>query len=151
LLSYDNYLFDFHNNFDYTYQYSAGSDEQKYDILPSMPMATKVEIEQFLNEFKKVWKGFVIPRPENENTLLKLGTTPYQRANEVRNLTYKNYFRGPTPEHTGNPGEWWEFGKMVKGEEIYIKLQIFETKTKRKKKGKCLSFHISDRLIKYPF
>ncbi len=116
-----------------------------------MSGAKKADIEQFLKEFKAVWRGFVIPRPENEKTLLKLCITPYQRINEIRNLTYKNYFRGPTPEHDRGMGEWWEFGMMVKGEEIYIKLQMFITKTLKKKKGKCLSFHISDRPIKYPF
>jgi len=116
-----------------------------------MPGTKRADIEQFLKEFKAVWKGLVIPRPENDKTLLELGLTPYHRANEIRKLTYKIFFRGPTPEHSGNQREWWEFGMIVKGKEIYIKLQTYKTKTENKKKGKCLSFHISDRPIKYPF
>jgi len=56
-----------------------------------MPGTKRADIEQFLKEFKAVWKGLVIPRPENDKTLLELGLTPYHRANEIRKLTYKKF------------------------------------------------------------
>lgn len=85
----------------------------------------------------------------NDDTLTTLQITPYQRADEIRKLTYKNYFRGPSPDHADPSKTWWEFGTVVKGYEIYIKLQIYEISGK--KRGKCLSFHIASWSIKYPF
>jgi hypothetical protein len=63
-----------------------------------VPSPTKSEIEQFLKQFKKVWDGTVIDRinEKNDDTLTILGITPNQRADEIRKLTYKNYFKRNT-------------------------------------------------------
>lgn len=116
-----------------------------------MAGAKKSEIEQFLKEFKQVWDGTVIDRinQKNDETLTILGITPNQRADEIRKLTYKDYFRGPAPDHSGSSGNIWEFGKKIKKHEIYIKLKIYEIC--RKKRGKCISFHIAERPINYPY
>lgn len=116
-----------------------------------MAGAKKAEIEKFLKEFKRVWDGRVIDRLNDKNdiTLTVLGITPNQRADEIRKLSYKNYFNGPSPDRAGKPGDWWEFGKRVKRKEVYIKLKIY--KINGKKRAKCMSFHIAERPIKYPF
>lgn len=113
--------------------------------------AKKAEIEKFLKEFNRVWDGSVIDRLNDKNNiaLTVLGITPNHRADEIRSLTYKNYFNGPSPDHAGKPGDWWEFGKSVNQKEIYIKLKIY--KIDRKKRAKCKSFHIAERPIKYPY
>jgi len=116
-------------------------------------VASKNEIEQFLKEFKRCSQIHVIDERQdgkNDETLAILGILPKQRLEEIKSLRYKNYFRGPIPDH-GNPSEYvWEFGKRVKGREIYIKLKIFVT-TGGSKHGKCLSFHIAERPINYKF
>jgi hypothetical protein len=111
----------------------------------------KAEIQKFLKEFNRVWDGTVIERlnTKNDNTLLKLGITPIQRANEVRKLTYKNYFNGPSADRSGRSGDIWEFGTRVKKEEIYIKLKIYQIQGNNR--AKCISFHIAEKVIKYPF
>ncbi len=115
-----------------------------------MPKPKKSDIEDFLKEFKQAWNGTVIDRHNtaNDDTLTTLQITPYQRADEIRKLTYKDYFRGPTPDHAAPSEQIWEFGTTVKGHEIYIKLKIYEINGN--KRGKCLSFHIASWSIRYP-
>lgn len=116
-------------------------------------MANKNEIEQFLREFKHCIQIHVIDERQdgsNEATLAILGITPKQRLEEIKALNYKNYFRGPTPDHRNPSDNIWEFGKRVKGREIYIKLKVY-TSTSGSKYGKCLSFHIADSPISYKF
>jgi glycerophosphoryl diester phosphodiesterase len=106
------------------------------------------EVEQFLKNFKASWDGNVVPRTDskNDDTLTILGITPKHRMEEVKRLRYVDYFRGPSPDHDGEPGkEWWEFGLRVKGHEIYIKIRI------GKYGAKCMSFHIAEEKITYPF
>jgi len=111
------------------------------------------EIEQFLKIFKSCWDGNVVPRldEKNDETLTILGITPKHRAEEIKKLRYTDYFNGPSPDHDGDPDkEWWEFGLRVKGHKIYIKIRIY-----KKEKGgygaKCMSFHIAEEKITYPF
>lgn len=111
------------------------------------------EIEQFLEIFKSCWDGQVVPRIDdrNDETLARLCITPRHRLREVRNLCVEDYYRGPSPDHDGDPNkEWWEFGRLVEGEEIYIKIRIYRT-SNNKLAGKCMSFHIADKKITYPY
>jgi len=82
---------------------------------------------------------------------LSLGITPRHRAEEVKRLHYTDYFRGPSPDYDGIAGkEWWEFGLRVKGHEIYIKIRIYK-RERGSYGGKCMSFHIAEEKITYPF
>ncbi|NCO68536.1 MAG: toxin [Nitrospirae bacterium CG_4_10_14_3_um_filter_44_29] len=111
------------------------------------------EIEQFLENFKSCWDGNVVPRldEKNDETLSSLGITPRHRAEEVKRLHYTDYFRGPSPDYDGIAGkEWWEFGLRVKGHEIYIKIRIYK-RERGSYGGKCMSFHIAEEKITYPF
>lgn len=106
------------------------------------------EIEQFLKIFKASWDGKVVPRLDyrNDDTLAILGITPKHRMEEVKRLRYIDYFRGPSPDHDGDPDkEWWEFGLRVKDHEIYIKIRIGNYG------AKCMSFHTAEEKITYPF
>ena len=116
-----------------------------------MPGTKRADVEHFLREFKRIWDGTVIDRlnEDNEDTLAILGITPNQRADEVRKLTYKHYFRGPNPDHSKLSGHIWEFGARVRKREIYIKLKIYTIK--RKSRAKCISFHIAKKPIQYQF
>lgn len=118
-----------------------------------MKPPTKEDIEAFLKEFSDCWGGTVVNRQDtrNDETLDKLGLTPVQRAKEVRKLGFRDYFRGPSPDHKEPNHEWWEFGRMIDGEEVYIKIKVY-TSDSGKKLGKCMSFHFPDegKPITYP-
>lgn len=114
-------------------------------------MADRWQVELFLREFFGRWPpaSKVIPREKNNNALLELGLIPKIRQEEIFSLTYKDYVGGPK-EDKDEPGEVWEFGKMVEGTEIYIKLKLFITES-GKNSAKCLSFHKAERPLTYPF
>jgi hypothetical protein len=115
--------------------------------------AGKEEIEQFLRIFKSCWNGKVVPRSDsrNDDTLAILGIVPKHRTEEVKKLRYDDYYRGPSPDHDGDSTkEWWEFGRWIDGYEIYIKIRVYKNKHGQYE-AKCMSFHIADRTITYPF
>ncbi len=121
-------------------------------IVSNVSLATKEEIENFLHEFRRCWDGNIVPRMniKNEQTLYELGLTIRQRAEEVRQLTYKDYFNGPSVDHRTENEEWWEFGKMVYNQEVYIKIKVY-TSDSGKRIGKCMSFHFPKNPINYPY
>jgi hypothetical protein len=112
----------------------------------------QADIEGFLKEFKRCWDGKVIDRvnQKNEDTLVVLGITPQHRAEEVRKLKYTDFFRGPSPDHLIPGHEWWEFGLRIKKQEIYIKIKVYNSDS-GKKMGKCMSFHLAEEKITYPY
>lgn len=117
-----------------------------------MQTPSKDDIEKYLIEFKKSWDGRVLDERQdgkNDETLAILGITPKHRAEIIRGLTYEDYYRGPSPDHSKPSEEIWEFGKRVKQDNVYIKLKIYEINNR--KKGKCLSFHIAEKPIINPF
>jgi len=116
-------------------------------------LPSKEEIEQFLKIFKSYWDGTVIPRadPKNDETLAMLGITPKHRMEEVKCLHYEDYYDGPSPDYDERfSKEWWEFGRRIKKHEIYIKICIYKN-PKGKYKAECMSFHIAEGNITYPF
>lgn len=118
-----------------------------------MSKVSKEDVEQFLKEFKRCWNGWVVDERKDEKndwTLTMLGITPKHREEEIKALKVTDFYRGPNPDHDFPAHDIWEFGKKVNGEEIYIKVKIFKTLTGRQS-GKCLSFHIAEKPITYPF
>ncbi len=124
------------------------------DILCLVKLPTKDEIEAFLKEFSNCWDGTVVNRqdPRNDKTLDKLGLTPVQRAKEVRKLGFRDYFRGPSPDHKEPTHELWEFGRMIDDEEVYIKIKVYISDS-GKKYAKCISCHFPDegKPLTYPY
>ena len=116
-----------------------------------MSQSTKEEVEYFLNKFfakLSVYDIFFKNREKNFNTLLELEITASQRLEYIKKLTVKNYFRGPIqdafdPKSPPN----WEFGMNIKGKEIYIKVNM----GKPQKRVMCISFHIAEFDINYPY
>jgi hypothetical protein len=111
----------------------------------------KAEIEQVLKDFKRHWDGRVLNRKssDNEDTLTALQIMPQHRAEEIRKLKYSDYYRGPSPDFDYPTHDVWEFGRRVKGQEVYIKLKVYLENGK--KKAKCFSFHFPKHKITYPF
>lgn len=112
----------------------------------------QISVAQFLREVKEListGRNFIfVPRPENNNTLLKLGLTWTVFIMELIGLSVVDYCSGPDPD-LDRPGDVWMFGKEINGHEVYIKLKIFYLGPE--KYAKCISFHEAEQPNKYPF
>ena len=114
-------------------------------------MVTIEEVKTFLEQFNIKAQVFGIlfrdDRPKNRETLLQLEITHLQREMIVKSLQVKDYVEGPVIDELNKKGEMWVFGKDVKGCEVYIKITLgYEN-------GQtiCISFHIADHPLEYPF
>ena len=115
-----------------------------------MLQITKQEVESFLCDFiakLRIYDIFFLNRKKNEETLFQLEINASDQIEFLKSLTTENYFKGPTkdafdPESPPN----WEFGKIIKGHEIYIKINL----GKSNKRVMCISFHIAEHEMNYP-
>lgn len=114
-------------------------------------MITVEEVKEFLNQFNIKAQIFGIQfrndRKKNRETLLLLDISPLQRELIVKNLQVQDYVEGPVIDVLNKEGELWVFGKDVKGREVYIKITLgYEN-------GQtiCISFHIAEHPLSYPF
>lgn len=117
-----------------------------------MAQATREEVASFLKEFKETavrYGGvFFVSRREYDETRKELEINKLGVEHEIYNLTTNHYSSGPDTDY-GGQGEVWVFGKEIRGREVYIKLKVSAADIG--KIAKCLSFHIADRPIKYPY
>ncbi len=87
---------------------------------------------------------------ERVNTLSTVGTlgiTLGQAKECVLGLTEEDYYRGPIPDKSHRGGEYWEFGVVVQGREVFIKLKVDTVN----RVPVCFSFHFPDLPIVYPY
>ena len=108
------------------------------------------KVTLFLSQFKEfAQKNFSFAeRDKSLDTIARLGITIHQAKDEVLGLTYEDYYRGPIPDTDSKKGgEYWEFGKLICGQEIFIKLKTVSEYGA----AICFSFHIPERQIEYPF
>lgn len=112
-------------------------------------MAAPEEITDFLKKFKIVLlSGFIfIPRKKNLDTISLLGIKISYVKTLFAQLTYKDYINGPEKDKDRHGNLIWEFGIHIQGKEIYIKLSDDFSFNR----AKCISFHIADYPIKYPY
>lgn len=90
------------------------------------------------------WGG----RQKNMNTLAELEISASQMKEEVLSLGVTNYKSGPLKDNAGyHNTDMWEFGKKIKGKEVYIKITPGEYNASTL----CISFHIAEHKISYPF
>lgn len=115
---------------------------------------TKEEVETFLKDFKQKMAArvggysviFYRERPKNLQTQLDLELREFEKERYLSELTVEDFYNGPTKDVDGGP-DLWEFGKTVKNKEMYIKISIGNLN----KPARCISFHLPEREIKYPF
>ena len=110
---------------------------------------TENDVEKYLNDLKqkiKIYDIVIYDRIKNRQTLAELELVRSNCSEYINDLTCENYFRGPTADRE-NEGEYWEFGTMIKGNEIYIKINYGKTN----KPVILISFHFAEFEIKYPF
>ena len=78
--------------------------------------------------------------------LTRLGISITEAVQIVKELSIENYYRGPTCDHRYADQEIYEFGKIIDGIEIYIKLTV-----RRKNDLFIMSFHEAKKPINYRF
>lgn len=114
-------------------------------------MATKTQVEQFLNHLRDKIRFFDVafrPRDKNTNALTQVDILPIDRINYLLSLTAADYYSGPNKD-TYDPGkpDYYEFGLDIKGTEVYIKISLGLIN----KRADCMSFHAAEFPITYPF
>lgn len=114
-------------------------------------MATREEVEKFLNQFCEKLKIYDIifrdDRGKNMQALAELDITPNYRLEVIKSLTVDDYSEGPIINTLNQFGDLWVFGKDVKGNEVYIKISLGFPNNKTI----CISFHKAEHKMNYPF
>jgi hypothetical protein len=114
-------------------------------------MTTKTDVKSFLQELKQIitiWPIFYINRPKNSiQHLADLGITANSREQIIAQLKIEDYNQGPEPETQFNGKDLWIFGKVIKNQEVYIKLTI----SKNTSNAICISFHKAEHQMVFPF
>lgn len=116
-----------------------------------MRMTSRGDVELFLDSFHAKMKIFGIlyrdDRGKNQRTLEELEIVPAYRKVIIENLNAEDYIEGPVIDTLNRLGELWVFGKDVRGREIYIKIAL----GMQGGQTICISFHIAEHPLKYPF
>lgn len=115
-------------------------------------MATKEEVEAFLEQFKVKMEifGILFRNDRGKNiiqTLVDLNITELERLHIVRSIEIEDYSDGPIIDTLNLGTDMWVFGKDVKNQEVYIKI----TMGIQGQRTICISFHIAEHPMKYPF
>lgn len=113
-------------------------------------MSTEQEVSTFLNDFKakmKIWDVlFRDERGKNSQALVALELRPIERKAVLEALTAKDYSQGPIEEKLYGGSDMWVFGKIIKKQEVYIKITLGAMG------GSviCISFHLAEHKMYYP-
>lgn len=105
-------------------------------------------VKSFLVEFKATMSAFGIiyaDRDKNTQTLADLEITAKFRDTVLAELAFEDYCQGPLTNDQFGTSPMWVFGVSVKTQEVYIKITVLPTKSF------CISFHISEYPLEYPF
>lgn len=109
---------------------------------------TEKEVIEFLQEMKAkmVALQFIFEnRDKNRETLSRLELHSSKIREIILGLEVENYYQGPKENDQYGTNPMWVFGANVKKEEIYIKITIADYGVI------CISFHIAENSIKYPY
>ena len=114
-------------------------------------MVSIEDVKLFLEQFNIKTQVFGIifrdDRPKNRETLMLLDISPLQRELIVKTLQVSDYVKGPVVDELNKAREMWVFGKDVKGHEVYIKITLGYDNCQTI----CISFHIVEHPLTYPF
>lgn len=114
-------------------------------------MITKDEVRRFLKGFlekMQFWDVlFLDDRTKNNQTLADLELRPIDRKKVLESLKVEDYSQGPLEELWHGSSTMWVFGKNIKSHELYIKI----TMGIEGASVICISFHIAEFAMDYPF
>lgn len=111
-------------------------------------METGGEVKTFLQNFKvklEIW-GVIFrdDRSKNAQALLDLDIAPIYRMQVLRELQVADYHEGPKRENLYGGADLWIFGKVIKGQEVYIKVTLGFAGAQ----VICISFHVAEHPMK---
>jgi hypothetical protein len=115
-------------------------------------MSQREEVVQFLNDFsfKLDFWGLYLrtdrTNDKNTKTLLSLELHHTHVRTILKSLQWEEYSEGPIPDNQYKISAMWVFGKIVKGHEVYIKIQLGNPSSE----VICISFHFPDHKMNYP-
>lgn len=113
-------------------------------------MSIEKEVTVFLNDFKTkmgIWDVlFRDERGKNAQALASLELRPYERKTVLESLTAKDYSQGPLEEKLYGGSDMWVFGKIIKKQEVYIKITLGVMGAS----VICISFHLAEHKMHYP-
>jgi hypothetical protein len=107
------------------------------------------DVEAFLSAFKikmKIFRVIYLDRDKNMQALIDLEISAISRTQILEELEVENYLKGPTQDRDNGP-DLWEFGKIMNKKEVYIKVSMGN----ENRPVICISFHLAERAITYPF
>jgi hypothetical protein len=89
---------------------------------------------------------------KNKKALTYLGYSQDDVWDEIQNLKETDYCQGPLVDNQGYANDFWVFGKIIQGYEVYIKLKVkdFNSEGEKQLSLLCISFHFSERPLVYP-
>jgi hypothetical protein len=113
-------------------------------------MVDKLIIKSFLQELRAIIKSlgiiFFNRSKNNVQNLADLNITAKMREEIILNLEVEDYSEGPLEETQQGGTEMWVFGKVIKGQQVYIKLTI----SKMTGGAVCISFHKAEFPMEFP-
>lgn len=115
-----------------------------------MVTTTKDDVRKFLKEFKEK-KGFwgILYRDDrgkNLQALADLEIKASDRSKVIDSLEELDFVE-TVEDKLNKGGLMWVFGKMLKKKELYIKITMGVAGTS----VICISFHIAEHVLHYPF
>jgi len=112
--------------------------------------STESEVKSFLLGVKYAIQGggfLVRRRQKNMESIVQLGISLNDVAYEIEGLSVTDYCAGPLKDREFE-GDVWEFGKVVAGREVYIKLKLGGDR--RHQQVTVISFHFPEFTLSYP-
>lgn len=106
-------------------------------------------VDSFLSDFKakmNIFDVIFINRDKNLQALATLEISAVRRTSILKTLDVKDFYKGPSKDADQGP-DLWEFGKTVNRTEVYIKVHMGN----ENRPVICISFHLAERAIVYPF
>ncbi|MEC5173417.1 hypothetical protein [Chryseobacterium nepalense] len=108
------------------------------------------EVSEFLNEFKiklGIWDVlYRDDRGKNTQALADLEITPIYRGQVLKELNIEDYSEGPLQEKLYGGADMWVFGKIIKNQEVYIKISFGAPGAS----VLCISFHVAEHKMNFP-
>lgn len=113
-------------------------------------MTPQTDIKAYLGQLKAKLGVFGVVfrnRDKNLSAFDDLNISPKQREDFLNDLKPEDYCSGPNPDKdVPDRPDYYEFGIVVNGQEVYIKLSLGLTN----KPVDCISFHVAEWPMKYP-
>ncbi len=114
-------------------------------------MSSKPEVASFLKDFKEKMRFWDVlfrdERGKNTQALLDLEFRPVDRNTVLQALEVNNFSKGPAKEELNRGADMWVFGKTIKKREVYIKITMGTIGSS----VICISFHLAQHKMNYPF